>query len=69
MANEIKHGSYRREDKGNSRDWQRGKIFLGNKPNIYDGAEPHDVDSLLDHGMLIWTMKYPIRINRFLRDG
>jgi hypothetical protein len=67
-GNRIKHSSYHREDKGDSRDWQRGKMFFENKPIIYAVAKPRDVDSLLDRGMLVWVMKYPIRII-FLRHG
>jgi hypothetical protein len=62
MAIKIKHSSYRRDDIGNSRDWQRGEMFSKSKSNIKDGAKPRDVDSLLDRGMLIWAMKHLIRI-------
>jgi hypothetical protein len=68
MAIKIKLSSNRRDDIGNSRDWQRGKMFFKNKSNIYDGAKPRDVDSFLDCGMSVWVMKRLIRI-RFLRDG
>jgi hypothetical protein len=34
MGAEIKRRSYRREDKRNSWDWQRGKVFSKDKPFI-----------------------------------
>ena len=67
-AIKLKHSSYRREDEGNSRDWQRGKMFFEINPNIYDGAKPSDVDSLIDRGMSVWVLKHPIGI-KFLSDG
>jgi hypothetical protein len=68
MSIKIEHSSYRRENEGNGRDWQRGKMFFKNKPIVYVVAKPRDVDSLLNYRMLVWVMKYPIRII-FLRHG
>ena len=64
----MKHSSYRREDEGNSRHWQRGEMFSKRKSIIYGTAKPSDVDSLLDHGMIVRAIKHPIG-TRLLCDG
>ncbi len=43
-------------------------MFMKKDPIIYAVPKPRDVDSLLDHGMLVWVMGVLTR-TKFLHDG